>query len=143
MSILTLALISVGILNIVFYSRKICKKKDIPPLVLLNIKSILSPDLMLILIFIHLVSKTLNAYCTQLQRSANYSLPFTSTCKVYFIETQSHPFIHTKVELLWLFSHRNTRVALLWQSPYAYKAYNIYHLNLYKKMFTDPFSKGT
>lgn len=142
---INLAIISVGIFNIVFHSRKMYAVKNSYSIIS-TIKHEIYPFSRTYHVdfdFHSLGFKNIECLLYSIARSANYGLPFTSTCKVYFIKTQSHSFIHTRVELLWLFSHQNTRVALLWQRTEACKAYNIYHLTLYKKMFTDPYSKGT
>lgn len=144
MSILTLTLISVGIFNIVFYPRKICKKRSYSPIS--TVKYEIYPfsrsyhvhfDFSYIWFQKHWVPTVLNS--RGLQTMACHSLALVK----YILLKHCHIRSFTLKLSCYGCSHRNTRVALLWQSPYACKAYDIYHRTLLKKMFPHSDSKGT
>lgn len=96
-SILTLVLVSSGIFNIIFNSGVIgdFKKEQmsIPILVLLNIKAVLS--LNLILLNLRFTFIKFQIYCMILNSIAEVSKLWSAMniYKLNFIGTQSHPFI--------------------------------------------------
>lgn len=114
-SILTVVLISFRIFNIIFNSRAICGLKNkeqttVPPLVQLNMKSILSPDLMLNLRFPFI---PFQIYCMSINSTAETSKLWlvTSVYKLNFIWDESQPFIELLSMAIFTLEHQNWVVA--------------------------------